>query len=110
GIIRLAEGVMGTMLLKNLVKATVLLVLTAVVATGTCLALSPSLGDGTEHIKQAIKPTKLSKEVVGITESGGDAKQTQNPQNLLVNGSFEEGVDISERNYLPLKGSKDIKG
>src|SRR5260370_2012487 len=32
-------------------------------------------------------------------------------ENLLVNGSFEDGPDLGEREYLPVdKGSKEIKG
>jgi choice-of-anchor C domain-containing protein len=46
-----------------------------------------------------------------VTANDDNKKDADDEENLLVNGSFEEGPDPGERGYKPLnKGSKDIKG
>jgi choice-of-anchor C domain-containing protein len=46
-----------------------------------------------------------------IAVYGADYKKDKDDENLLVNGSFEEGPDLGEQPYKSLdKGSKDIKG
>jgi RNA polymerase sigma factor (sigma-70 family) len=104
-VVRLAEGVIRTMVLKNLIKATALLLITAVLVTGAGLMVAPSLARETGNTGPAFTRGKL------LAQAARGGQKKQGPRNLLINGSFEEGVDISERNYLPLnKGSKDIKG
>jgi choice-of-anchor C domain-containing protein len=106
----LAERVMRTMMLNSLLKATAAFCMATVLVTGTCILVPRSGAKQTNTVEQpALVPPGFNGVPRTARKIAGSKEKLK--ANLLVNGSFEDGIDISEVKYLPLnKGSKDIKG